>query len=69
MIPPPFFNDMRPCELPAGGIWTLKQYNLYENVFLVATNPEHEPRLIGRTATGQLFTRLLTDMEKGLVST
>jgi len=52
-----------PCVLPGPGDWTLKAASLYTNIFIVATNPEQKPRLVGRTASGQLFTRLLTPSE------
>ena len=53
--------------LPAGGEWTLREFSLHNNSFFVATNPEQESRVIGRTAQGELFVRLMTDKEKAAV--
>lgn len=52
------------AELPAGGVWQLRPATLHNNVFLIATNPQHEPRAVGRTAQGEVFVRVLTVNEK-----
>lgn len=58
---------VKPVTLPGPGDWTLTPARLYNNVFLLARNPEHEPRVVGRTAQGEVFVRVLTDAEKAMV--
>jgi hypothetical protein len=52
--------------LPAGGVWTMTHAAMYNNAFIICTNPEHPPMLLGRTATGQLFVRKLTPAEQAM---
>ena len=52
--------------LPAGGVWTLTHATMYNNAFIICTNPEHPPMLLGRTAAGQLFVRKLTPAEQAM---
>ena len=58
---------MKPVVLPAGGEWMLTHWLHDSHAFLVATNPNHSPRVIGRTANGEVFIRLLTEQEKAVV--
>jgi hypothetical protein len=39
---------------------------LYNNTFIICTNPEHPPMVLGRTANGQLFVRKLTQTEQAM---
>ena len=57
---------MKPVTLPGPGDWTLKPAELHGNTFLLAVNPNHPPRVIGRTATFELFVRELTEREKAV---
>ena len=39
---------------------------MYNNAFIICTNPEHPTMLLDRTANGQLFVRKLTPAEQAM---